>query len=130
MLALWPLAAGAGAQLYEPLSDSVRVRLSKMVSDRAPATMHFRSATDGQRWLAEMDRRLAQRIPLEPVTLIQLDAGLAKQVESGRFQLVANENLGHVIASNRPGEHPLRRRHPRPRLQAMTHLEQSQLQRG
>ena len=59
----WPLAALGGAQIYEPLADSVRGRLSRMVADRAPATMHFRSAADGQRWLAEMDQRLARRIP-------------------------------------------------------------------
>jgi soluble lytic murein transglycosylase-like protein len=60
---LAPATVLAGAQQYEPLADSVRVRLSKMVSDSAPATMHFRSAADGQRWLAEMDRRLERRIP-------------------------------------------------------------------
>ena len=53
----------AGAQVYEPLADSVRVRLSQMVSDKAQVTMHFRSATDGQRWLAEMDKRLESRVP-------------------------------------------------------------------
>ena len=58
-----PLAAQAGAQQYEPLADSVRVRLSRLVSDRAVPTMHFRSASDGQRWLNEMDARLAKRIP-------------------------------------------------------------------
>jgi soluble lytic murein transglycosylase-like protein len=63
LMLLSPGIASAGAQVYEPLADSVRVRLSKMVSDRAPATMHFRSASDGQRWLAEMDRRLEKRIP-------------------------------------------------------------------
>ncbi len=53
----------AGAQVYEPLADSVRQRLSQLVSDKAPATMNFRSPEDGQRWLAEMDRRLEKRIP-------------------------------------------------------------------
>jgi len=53
----------AGAQIYEPLADSVRQRLSQVVSDKAPATMNFRSPEDGQRWLAEMDRRLEKRIP-------------------------------------------------------------------
>ncbi|MGH8691741.1 MAG: lytic transglycosylase domain-containing protein [Burkholderiales bacterium] len=53
----------AGAQIYEPLADSVRQRMSQSVSDKAPATMHFRSPDDGQRWLAAMDRRLEKRIP-------------------------------------------------------------------
>jgi soluble lytic murein transglycosylase-like protein len=81
---LWcPLLAIAGAQIYEPLADSVRVRLSKMVSDRAPATMHFRSAADGQRWLAEMDRRLEKRMPdrqqrLELLRTVQYEATRAR----------------------------------------------------
>jgi soluble lytic murein transglycosylase-like protein len=58
-----PLGAFAGAQQYEPLADSVRARLSRLVSDRAVPSMHFRSAADGQRWLDEMDARLAKRIP-------------------------------------------------------------------
>jgi soluble lytic murein transglycosylase-like protein len=33
------------------------------VSDRAPATLHFRSPTDAQRWIDEMERRLERRIP-------------------------------------------------------------------
>jgi soluble lytic murein transglycosylase-like protein len=58
-----PPAVLGGAQQYEPLADSVRVRLSRLVSDRAVPSMHFRSAADGQRWLNEMDARLARRIP-------------------------------------------------------------------
>jgi soluble lytic murein transglycosylase-like protein len=53
----------AGNQIYEPLADSVRQRLSRMVADRAPAGLNFRSAQDAQRWLEEMDKRLARRIP-------------------------------------------------------------------
>jgi soluble lytic murein transglycosylase-like protein len=63
LLLAWPLAALGGAQVYEPLADSVRHRLSRMVADRAAPSMHFREPADGQRWLAEMDRRLARRIP-------------------------------------------------------------------
>ncbi|HEX6690644.1 MAG TPA: lytic transglycosylase domain-containing protein [Burkholderiales bacterium] len=62
-LALLPAAALAGEQKYEPLADSMRVRLSALVSDRAPATMHFRSPEDGNRWLETMERRLESRIP-------------------------------------------------------------------
>jgi soluble lytic murein transglycosylase-like protein len=58
-----PAAALAGAQQYEPLADAVRARLSRQVSDRAAPALHFHSSTDGQRWLAEMDRRLERRIP-------------------------------------------------------------------
>ena len=62
-LLLLPLHALAGAQIYEPLADSVRARLSTQVADRAPANLHFRSAHDAQRWLNEMEKRIAARIP-------------------------------------------------------------------
>jgi soluble lytic murein transglycosylase-like protein len=80
---LFPAIAWAGAQQYEPLADSVRVRLSKMVADTAPATMHFRSAADGQRWLSEMDQRLEKRIPdrkqrLELLRTVQYEATRAR----------------------------------------------------
>ena len=58
-----PLTALGGAQQYEPLADSVRVRLSRAVSDRAVPSMAFRSTSDAQRWLTEMDTRLAKRVP-------------------------------------------------------------------
>jgi soluble lytic murein transglycosylase-like protein len=61
--ALLPLPALGGNQIYEPLADSVRQRLSHMVADRAPAQLHFSSAEDAQRWLKEMDQRLARRMP-------------------------------------------------------------------
>jgi soluble lytic murein transglycosylase-like protein len=60
---LFPLTGIAGNQVYEPLADSVRQRLSRMVSDRAPPSLHFRSSHDAQRWLDEMEKRLAKRIP-------------------------------------------------------------------
>ena len=83
LLLAWPPAALGGAQIYEPLADSVRARLSRMVADRAPATMHFRSAADGQRWLAEMDQRLERRIPdrqqrLELLRAVQYEATRAR----------------------------------------------------
>ena len=62
LLAL-PLAALCGEQKYEPLADGVRQRLSTQVSDRAPATMHFRSEEDASRWLTAMEKRLEKRIP-------------------------------------------------------------------
>jgi soluble lytic murein transglycosylase-like protein len=63
VLSVSPLQALAGAQQYEPLADAVRQRLSTQVSDHAPATMHFKSSADAQRWLAEMDGRLERRVP-------------------------------------------------------------------
>jgi soluble lytic murein transglycosylase-like protein len=80
---LLPSIANGGAQIYEPLADSVRHRLSRMVADRAPPTMHFRSASDAQRWLSEMDRRLERRIPdrqqrLELLRTVQYEATRAR----------------------------------------------------
>ena len=63
LLLVVPLAAPAGEQRYEPLADSVRARLSSQVSDKAPATMHFRSEDDANRWLATMEKRLEKHIP-------------------------------------------------------------------
>ena len=60
---LLPLQAFAGAQQYEPLADSMRSRLSGLVADKAVPSMAFRSSTDAQRWLSDMDTRLARRIP-------------------------------------------------------------------
>jgi soluble lytic murein transglycosylase-like protein len=57
------LPASAGNQIYEPLADSVRQRLSQMVADRAPASLNFRTPQDAQRWLDEMEKRLARRMP-------------------------------------------------------------------
>jgi soluble lytic murein transglycosylase-like protein len=83
LLTFLPQVAFAGAQIYEPLADSVRVRLSRMVSDKAPATMHFRQPADGQRWLEEMDKRLEKRIPdrqqrLELLRAVQYEATRAR----------------------------------------------------
>ncbi|HEY8252597.1 MAG TPA: lytic transglycosylase domain-containing protein [Burkholderiales bacterium] len=80
---LCPAPGLAGEQKYEPLADSVRQRLSRMVADRAPAGMHFREALDGQRWLSEMDRRLEKRIPdrqqrLELLRTVQYEATRAR----------------------------------------------------
>jgi len=56
-------AARAGGQKYEPLADSVRATLTTAVSDRAPPVFQFQRAEDGHRWVFEMSRRLARRMP-------------------------------------------------------------------
>ncbi len=53
----------AGAQVYEPLSASVKSQLSKAVSDAAVERAAFADSPYVQAWLAEMSRRLAKRIP-------------------------------------------------------------------
>jgi soluble lytic murein transglycosylase-like protein len=70
VLALFaPLPVLAGAQIYEPLADSVRAALSAAVSDRPPPTLNFHRPQDAHRWLLEMSRRLAKRIPDTDVRL-------------------------------------------------------------
>jgi soluble lytic murein transglycosylase-like protein len=70
--AIWLLALGvvtttgdawAGAQLYEPLSASVKSQLSKAVADTAVKNAAFSESPAVQLWLLEMSRRLERRIP-------------------------------------------------------------------
>ncbi len=48
---LLPMAVHAGAQKYEPLSDSVQSALSRSVSDRAPQRSSFQDSMDSIDWL-------------------------------------------------------------------------------
>jgi soluble lytic murein transglycosylase-like protein len=56
-------SAFAGAQMYEPLSASVKAAMSRAVADRSVTQLRFSDPTDGYRWLLEMSQRLASRIP-------------------------------------------------------------------
>jgi len=69
MALLMPVPALAGAQLYEPLADSVRAALSAAVGDRPAPTLVFRRQDDAYRWLTEMSQRLAKQIPDRTVRL-------------------------------------------------------------
>ncbi len=60
---LAPAPAFAGAQIYEPLADSVRAALSHRISDQAPPELEFRNPQDGRAWLLEMSRRLQKLVP-------------------------------------------------------------------
>src|SRR5256885_14085978 len=92
---LLPLQALAGAQQYEPIADSVRTRLSGLVADKAVPSMAFRSTSDAQRWLGEMDIRLARRIPdrkqrLELLRTVHYEAtrvGLDPQLVLGAIEV-------------------------------------------
>jgi len=63
LLAFVAGSAVAGAQIYEPLSASVKSQLSKAVADAAVEKAAFAESPHVQAWLAEMSRRLAKRIP-------------------------------------------------------------------
>jgi len=60
---LAPGAATAGAQLYEPMAESVRNALRIAVSHRGVPVLHFSNADDAHRWSSEMSRRLRGYIP-------------------------------------------------------------------
>jgi len=65
-LALLAFLAGnawAGAQIYEPMSASVRSQLSKAVSDTAVENAAFAESPYVQAWLTEMSLRMKRRIP-------------------------------------------------------------------
>ena len=53
----------AGAQIYEPLADSVRAGLQASIADR-PASRHaFSNALDAVDWLADMAVRMEKLVP-------------------------------------------------------------------
>ncbi|HLE66617.1 MAG TPA: lytic transglycosylase domain-containing protein [Burkholderiales bacterium] len=58
-----PFPAFSGAQVYEPLADSVRSALYAAVTDRAVPVLSFRKPEDAHKWLFEMSKRLQKRIP-------------------------------------------------------------------
>ena len=66
---LWALALAApatvfaGAQIYEPLSASVRAVLHKAISDQAAPYLAFDTEQEARQWLAAMSKRLAARMP-------------------------------------------------------------------
>lgn len=85
----------AGEQMYEPLSASVRARMSQAVSDTGVPSLRFADPADGYRWLAEMSERLKHRI-LEPKVRVELlktvhyeatRAGLDPQLVLGVMQV-------------------------------------------
>ena len=100
-LTLWPRAARAGAQQYETLADSVRSALASQIADTKPPIRHFDNATQRdrfERWLADMDLRLAPRLPekrnradlLQCLDYESLRAGLDRQMVLGLIQVESN----------------------------------------
>jgi soluble lytic murein transglycosylase-like protein len=60
---LFTSPAFAGAQVYAPLSASVRAVLQRSVSDQASPKLAFATQYEADVWLKEMSRRLQKRIP-------------------------------------------------------------------
>ena len=56
-------AVHAGAQIYEPLADSMRAGLQASIAD-TPASRHaFSNPMDAVSWLTEMAQRMEKRVP-------------------------------------------------------------------
>lgn len=95
LLGLLVTSAFAGAQKYEPLSDSVQSALYKAVSDSRPPGSSFRDTMEAVDWLTEMSRRLEKRIPnreyrielLRTVHYEATRAGLDPQLVLGLIQV-------------------------------------------
>lgn len=100
LLAAWSVAgtAHAGAQMYEPLSASVRATLHKAVADHAAPYVAFKTDDDARAWLAAMSRRLEKRMPdraaredfLVTVHYEAKRAGLDPQLVLGLIQVESN----------------------------------------
>lgn len=88
-------AAHAGAQQYEPLTESVRAAMSAAVSDRSSPFLVFRDPEAARTWLNEMSSRLARRIPdrksrtelLKTVHHEAMRAGLDPQLVLGLMEV-------------------------------------------
>ena len=79
----WALSAHAGNQQYEPLAASVRAALHAAVADQAPPDSALTNTGERARWLGEMSRRLATRIPDEAARMELLRAVHYEATRSG-----------------------------------------------
>ncbi len=92
---LFPALSWAGAQKYEPLSDSVQAALSRSIADQAPPKSSFRDPMEAIEWLTDMSQRLEKRIPnresrLEFLRAVHYEAtraGLDPQLVLGLIQV-------------------------------------------
>ncbi len=112
LLFLWlPSLAFGGAQIYEPLSASVRAALSRSVSDRAPLNSSFQDSLHAVDWLSEMSARLTKRIPdretrldfLRSVHYEATRAGLDPQLVLGLIQVESRFNKYAVSSAGARG---------------------------
>ncbi len=63
LAALAPVTTQAGAQIYEPLADSVREALSAIVADAPVAPERIRRDPLAARWIDAQSERLTRRVP-------------------------------------------------------------------
>ena len=92
---LFATNAWAGAQIYTPLSASVRAVLQHSVSDQASPKLAFSSQYEADSWLNEMSRRMEKRVPdknyrddfLKTVHYEAIRAGLDPQLVLGLIEV-------------------------------------------
>jgi soluble lytic murein transglycosylase-like protein len=81
-----PRAALAGAQIEEPLIDSVRTALSSAIHNKAPPVPQFAN-TEARlaylRWLGEMSERLKKKVPDAPSRIEFLQTAWYEAKRSG-----------------------------------------------
>ena len=97
-LLLASAGALAGAQLYEPLSASVRAALQKTVADQAAPRLTFATQEEGRSWLAAMSKRMARFIP---DAKIREDFLVSVQYEASRAGLDSQLVLGLIQVESR-----------------------------
>jgi soluble lytic murein transglycosylase-like protein len=111
LLALASSHAWAGAQMYEPLSASVKSQLSKSVADTAVKNAAFATTPEVRAWLAEMSRRLERRIPdseiredfLNTVHYESIRAGLDPELVLGLIEVESGFRKYAVSSANAMG---------------------------
>lgn len=92
---LFASSAYGGAQIYTPLSDSVRAVLQHSISDQAPPNSSFSSPSDEEMWLDTMSQRLSKYFPdsvfrinfLRSVHYEAVRAGLNPQLVLGLIEV-------------------------------------------
>ncbi len=101
----------AGAQIYAPLSASVRAVLQRSVSDRAAPKPAFGTKQEADTWLNEMSRRLETRLPdkeyrldfLRTVHYEATRAGLDPQLVLGLIEVESGFNKYAVSSAGARG---------------------------
>jgi soluble lytic murein transglycosylase-like protein len=101
----------AGAQIYAPLSASVRTVLQRSVSDQAPLKLAFSSQYEEDFWLISMSRRLKKTFPdasyrmdfLKTVHYEATRAGLDPELVLGLIEVESKFNKYAISKSGARG---------------------------
>lgn len=94
----FPHGVLAGAQIYEPLAESVRGRMSAAVADKSVPELAFQDRENGHKWIFAMSRRLEKRIAdrkqrlalLRTIHFEAQRAGLDPQLVLGVIEVESN----------------------------------------